>query len=218
MERQSSGLAEVAHPPRTHNGNKPSVVRQRPDPLRTTFNITCNRKDTEMAKRASIHDVASAAAVSVSTVSNVLNRPSVVAAHTRERVRVIIGELGYERDENAASLRLGKKVIRRQRPRALPHCDPFPKAMPADGTRDGPAAGRASTLMNQDWRDFALSRAIHVASHGQEVGGGIIEACMPDGSGAWVRFDDGRGRLLLMQEDGYSFTEVQESGFEKHGL
>ncbi|MDQ0634383.1 hypothetical protein QFZ40_002292 [Arthrobacter pascens] len=162
-----------------------------------------------MAKRASIYDVASAAAVAVSTVSNVLNRPSMVAAHTRERVLVIIGELGYERDENAASLRLGKKVIRSQYPPGLPPCDPLPKAVPADGTRDGLAVGRASTLLNQDWRDFALSRAVHVASHGEEVGGGIIEACMPDGSGAWVRFDDGRGRLLLMQEDGYSLRSEQ---------
>ena len=157
-----------------------------------------------MAKRASIYDVASAAAVSASTVSNVLNRPSMVAAHTRERVLVIMGELGYERDENAASLRLGKKAIKRQRPPRLPPCDPLPKAVPADGPRDGPTVGRDSTLLNQDWRDIALSRAVHVARHGQEAGGGIIEACMPDGSGAWVRFDDGRGRLLLTQEDGYS--------------
>jgi len=69
-----------------------------------------------MAKRASIFDVAAAAAVSVSTVSNVMNRPSTVAGPTRERVLLVISELGYERDENAALLRLGKKVIRRQPP------------------------------------------------------------------------------------------------------
>lgn len=157
-----------------------------------------------MAKRALIYDVAAAAAVSVSTVSNVMNKPSTVAGPTRERVLLMISELGYERDENAALLRLGKKVIRRQPPSGLPARGPVPKLTPSKGADVGPADGGTSALLSQDWRKFPLSGAVQVASYGQDVGVGIVEGSLLDGSGAWVRFDDGRGRLLLMQEDGYS--------------
>ncbi len=54
-----------------------------------------------------IGDVAVKAGVSVGTVSNVLNRPDVVAAGTRERVLAAIAELGYVRNEPARQLRSG---------------------------------------------------------------------------------------------------------------
>ena len=55
----------------------------------------------------SIRDVALRAEVSVGTVSNVLNRPDVVAAATRERVLAAIDHLGYVRNEPARQLRSG---------------------------------------------------------------------------------------------------------------
>ncbi|MEV6829546.1 substrate-binding domain-containing protein [Amycolatopsis sp. NPDC051102] len=54
-----------------------------------------------------IRDVALRAEVSVGTVSNVLNRPDVVAAATRERVLAAIAALGYVRNEPARQLRSG---------------------------------------------------------------------------------------------------------------
>ena len=45
--------------------------------------------------------------VSVGTVSNVLNRPEIVAAVTRERVQRAIDELGFVRNESARHLRTG---------------------------------------------------------------------------------------------------------------
>src|SRR4051795_10331684 len=48
------------------------------------------------------------AGVSVGTVSNVLNRPNLVAEATRERVRAAIGELGFVRNESARQLRQGR--------------------------------------------------------------------------------------------------------------
>jgi LacI family transcriptional regulator len=45
--------------------------------------------------------------VSIGTVSNVLNRPHVVAPATRERVRRVIEDLGYVRNESARHLRSG---------------------------------------------------------------------------------------------------------------
>ncbi|MGK5114129.1 LacI family DNA-binding transcriptional regulator [Geodermatophilus sp. CPCC 205506] len=56
---------------------------------------------------ASIRDVALRAGVSVGTVSNVLNRPEVVAATTRDRVLSAIAELGFVRNESARQLRAG---------------------------------------------------------------------------------------------------------------
>ncbi|MFL6051990.1 MAG: LacI family DNA-binding transcriptional regulator [Actinoallomurus sp.] len=51
------------------------------------------------------------AGVSVGTVSNVLNRPNLVAEATRERVQASIGELGFVRNETARQLRQGRGHI-----------------------------------------------------------------------------------------------------------
>jgi LacI family transcriptional regulator len=57
---------------------------------------------------ASIKDVAERAGVSVGTVSNVLNRPEVVAAATRQRVLRIIDEVGFVRNGSASRLRASR--------------------------------------------------------------------------------------------------------------
>jgi len=63
---------------------------------------------TEKAARgANVKDVAVLAGVSLGTVSNVLNRPSRVAAATRARVEAAMAELGFVRNESARQLRLG---------------------------------------------------------------------------------------------------------------
>jgi LacI family transcriptional regulator len=55
----------------------------------------------------SVKDVAAAAGVSLGTVSNVMNRPEMVAAGTRERVERAMLELGFVRNESARQLRAG---------------------------------------------------------------------------------------------------------------
>jgi LacI family transcriptional regulator len=55
----------------------------------------------------SVKDVAAAAGVSLGTVSNVMNRPEMVAAGTRERVERAMLELGFIRNESARQLRAG---------------------------------------------------------------------------------------------------------------
>src|SRR5258708_6992338 len=57
--------------------------------------------------RTGIREVARRAGVSVGTVSNVLNRPDLVAEATRDRVRSAITELGFVRNETARMLRQG---------------------------------------------------------------------------------------------------------------
>lgn len=56
----------------------------------------------------SIREVASQAGVSVGTVSNVLNRPEIVAPSTRARVRRAITELGFVPNASARQLRRGR--------------------------------------------------------------------------------------------------------------
>ena len=54
-----------------------------------------------------VKDVAARAAVSVGTVSNVLNRPALVTEATRARVQAAMAELGFVRNESARQLRAG---------------------------------------------------------------------------------------------------------------
>ncbi|WP_329108651.1 substrate-binding domain-containing protein [Micromonospora sp. NBC_01699] len=56
----------------------------------------------------SIRDVATRAGVSVGTVSNVLNRPDIVAASTRTRVLAAISDLGFVPNDAARQLRRGR--------------------------------------------------------------------------------------------------------------
>ncbi|MCV2394200.1 LacI family transcriptional regulator [Actinotalea sp. M2MS4P-6] len=60
------------------------------------------------ARRASVVDVAKLAGVAVGTVSNVLNRPEVVAPATREKVMAAIEELHFVRNGRARELRAGR--------------------------------------------------------------------------------------------------------------
>ncbi|RKN03720.1 LacI family DNA-binding transcriptional regulator [Streptomyces radicis] len=64
-----------------------------------------------MAHTVGIKEVARQAGVSVGTVSNVINRPHMVAEETRQRVRAAIAELGYVRSESARQLRAGQSRI-----------------------------------------------------------------------------------------------------------
>ena len=57
---------------------------------------------------ATVRDVAARAGVSLSTVSNVLNRPDRVAPATLRRVRQAIDEVGFVRNDAARALRLGE--------------------------------------------------------------------------------------------------------------
>ncbi len=63
------------------------------------------------APRASVKDVAAAAGVSLGTVSNVLNRPALVAPATRARVESAIEQLGFIRNESARQLRMGASQL-----------------------------------------------------------------------------------------------------------
>src|SRR5437763_650347 len=60
-----------------------------------------------MSSISSIREVAKRAGVSLGTVSNVLNRPEIVAEETRRRVQLAIEEVGFVRNGSARQLRAG---------------------------------------------------------------------------------------------------------------
>lgn len=66
---------------------------------------------SQRSRRASIRQVAAAAGVSTSTVSNVLNNPDVVATPTRRRVEDAMTEVGYVRNGAARQLRGAPSTI-----------------------------------------------------------------------------------------------------------
>lgn len=61
-----------------------------------------------MSSLSSIREVAKRAGVSLGTVSNVLNRPEIVAEETRRRVQLAIEEIGFVPNGSARQLRVGK--------------------------------------------------------------------------------------------------------------
>src|SRR5436309_5477548 len=65
------------------------------------------RKLTRMGSLSGIREVAKRAGVSLGTVSNVLNRPEIVALQTRQRVQQAIDEIGFVRNGSARKLRAG---------------------------------------------------------------------------------------------------------------
>ncbi|MFD7685066.1 LacI family DNA-binding transcriptional regulator [Streptomyces sp. NPDC059781] len=78
----------------------PAVTRT---PPRGPGAVTVREGSTR--RRVGIKDVARVAGVSLGTVSNVLNRPEIVAESTRTRVLDVIDSLGYIRAEGARQLR-----------------------------------------------------------------------------------------------------------------
>src|SRR5215471_21834687 len=65
------------------------------------------RKLARMSPMSGIREVAKRAGVSLGTVSNVLNRPEIVALETRQRVQQAIDEIGFVRNGSARQLRAG---------------------------------------------------------------------------------------------------------------
>ena len=109
---------------------------------------------------ASIREVAALAGVSLGTVSNVLNRPELVAEQTRARVQAAIKELGFIRNESARQLRAGRSrtiglVV-------LDVANPFFTDV-ARGVEDAASdAGLAVILCNSDDQKAKESRYLEV--------------------------------------------------------
>jgi LacI family transcriptional regulator len=108
----------------------------------------------------SIREVAALAGVSLGTVSNVLNRPEMVAQPTRSRVQAAIKKLGYIRNESARQLRAGRSrtiglVV-------LDVANPFFTDVARGVEDEASASGLAVILCNSDDQKAKESRYLEV--------------------------------------------------------
>lgn len=69
-----------------------------------------NGQRDSSTRSVSVKDVAAAAGVSLGTVSNVMNRPDIVSASTRDHVLAVIEQLGFVRNNAARQLRAGTNL------------------------------------------------------------------------------------------------------------
>ncbi|THV23517.1 LacI family DNA-binding transcriptional regulator [Glycomyces paridis] len=125
-------------------------------------------------RKPSMSDVAERAGVSVMTVSNVINRPEVVAEATRAKVHEAMRELRYRNNLVARSLRLAQP---RQIGYVLPALDrsgnPYMDAFLHDLATRCQAADRNLTLLTERDPD-ALMTACEDLYFGQSVAGFVL--------------------------------------------
>ncbi|WP_205323731.1 LacI family DNA-binding transcriptional regulator [Glycomyces sp. YM15] len=131
------------------------------------------------ARKASMSDVADLAGVSAMTVSNVINRPEVVSAVTREKVHAAMRELRYRNNLVARSLRLAQP---RQIAYVLPAQDvggnQYMDAFVHDLAASCQAADRNLTLVAE--RGEALMSACEDLYFGQSAAGFVISNLEPE--------------------------------------
>jgi LacI family transcriptional regulator len=114
----------------------------------------------QLSAPVSIKEVAAHAGVSVGTVSNVLNRPEIVAGPTRDRVRTAIKALGFVRSEPARQLRAGRSrtiglVV-------LDVANPFFTDVARGVEDEASQAGLSVILCNSDEQDSRESRYLEL--------------------------------------------------------
>lgn len=150
-----------------------------------------------MAKTAGMRDVAELAGVSVGTVSNVLNRPDVVAPVTRARVQAAIAELGFVRSESARLLRAGAGRSQVLALLALDLADPFFVGV----LRGAQEAARAADLgvLVMDSASSAATEASHLGMLAEQRVRGVL-VTPADVSGATLA-SFGRARIPYVLVD-----------------
>lgn len=119
----------------------------------------------------SVRDVAAAASVSVGTVSNVLNRPEMVASETVARVQAAIEELGFVRNDAARQLRAGRS--RSIGMIVLDAGNPFFAAV-ARGAEARAEADRLSVLLGNSDEDASRENSYLDLFREQRVNGVLI--------------------------------------------
>ncbi|MBU6280108.1 MAG: LacI family transcriptional regulator [Actinomycetales bacterium] len=150
-----------------------------------------------MAVKSSMRDVAMRAAVSIGTVSNVLNHPQVVAPATRARVERAIADLGFVPSAPARQLRSGRaQVIGLVVPDIA---NPFFTEV-ARGVEDAAlAAGFVVILCNSDERADREDRYLGVLE-AQRVGAVLITPARRGDQALQRLIDSGAAVALLDNE------------------
>lgn len=124
-----------------------------------------------MDPSVSMREVARVARVSVATVSNVLNKPDMVAPATRDRVLAAITQLGFVRNESARQLRSG--IARAIGLVVLDVGNPFFTDVARGVEEAASAAGHAVILCNSNESPEREARHLELLAE-QRVHGALI--------------------------------------------
>lgn len=163
-----------------------------------------NKQKIAGAQRTDVtmRDVATAAGVSIATVSNVINHPHLVAARTRERVQCIVEELDFRPDPHAQALRGYDSPKTKQNPRSGSGVlSENQEVIPCPATSFA-AAPSPPSLEPED-----LVAGKHLRFQvGFEKVSGTIDMVMPDKSCFWIWTDDGMGRRMIAVCEATTFS------------
>ena len=143
-------------------------------------------------------DIADAAGVSQATVSNVLNRPEIVAVETRERVHAAIRDMNFIVNGSARTLRVGRSrtlgVI------ALDLTNPFWGEV-TRGVSDGAAARGYSVLLGSSGETRETETSLLRVFEEHRVGGVLVSSVDVDSPEIVSLNKHGIGVVLLDERD-----------------
>ncbi|MGW6933553.1 LacI family DNA-binding transcriptional regulator [Lentzea sp. NPDC054927] len=151
-----------------------------------------------MKPTVGIREVAQRAGVSIATVSNVLNRPDVVAVETRRRVLAVMSELGFVRNESARQLRAGRSRVLAYV--VLDASNPFFTDVARGVEEVARKAGMVLYLCNSAG-DPSREREYLALLHEQRVEGILITPIEPDRPEFRALVDKGTSVVLLDRKD-----------------
>jgi LacI family transcriptional regulator len=144
-------------------------------------------------KRVGIRDVAARAGVSISTVSNALNRPHMVSAHLVERVRSAADQLGYVPLHAAQQLRAGRSGLLGMT--VINIANPFFADMVA-GAEDAASAAGLRVLVGNSSDDIAKERDHLELFERVQVEGALVSPFGP--LEPWLQRLRGRGIPVVL--------------------
>jgi LacI family transcriptional regulator len=143
-----------------------------------------------MIKKPNLRDVAEHAAVSVGTVSNVLNRPYSVSEQTRARVRASIDVLGFQQDSKKTNKMDPSSIVGV----ILPLSNNAFYEEIAQGIEDSVANQGVSVLIGYSREDSAIE--LHLLSRMLAAGfGAVIVAPVGSRTDVFTKLQDGRVRV-----------------------
>jgi hypothetical protein len=144
-------------------------------------------------------DVAAAAGVSRSTVSNALSRPELVQDGTRKRIEQAIIELGYVPNPDV----IVRKDTKWRGGNAGHRSDQVED--PVAGSPECPCQRQDTefpTLLGSGWHDLDVGDTVELSRQGMSEGLATVDAIGADRTVLWVWLAHGRGRIMIHVSDG----------------
>jgi hypothetical protein len=170
--------------------------------------MRCQIKEIKMITSCRMSDVAAAADVSVSTVSNVLNSPQKVKTETRARIQAAIDRLGYVRNEQAYEPRRRARTRVRKRSGIW---EPRTMADKDRGESCDVTPGRIRVLDSSAPMQLLEGSHVGLLSRGRVFARGWLETVTADGSTVWVWLEGGGGRRMIHAGDAIDLLILEEA-------